>query len=557
MAGFNLFSTTNQLASYDFDGLELSELINTSDFTLNCQTPANYPKQLFLEGRCYLEGSLYADTTDDTFRELSELLEAGKLDEVAQLVRYWDGEFVVIFITDSKIYVVSDSFGRLPMYYSSVGDNYIVSRNSSFVRAVSNATDIDRMQVAVSLLFGMQLGEKTIWKSIQKVPPHAIVEIDRETNQLTVHRYFNLTTVSGSTKLDVVREEIRSVFLDTLERRVKYTQSPTLSLSGGLDSRLIAAGLTHLNCPIPLITYTRKDGQDRLDDQSSQAISQRLEASERHEIIQLGAPTLESAEELLKIKQGFNFLSMSYIVPYYQLHRERSIATITGDGGGKYFVDLYPLRNLRSMRQLMQYLSVHNMFCDFKTAANIAGVNEGELKSYVRQHFEAYPFEDFNDKYTYFLIREAGINWAFEGEDRNRHYSWSTTPFYNPRLIELCLSVPQRSKEYGALFKYLYASFPGNLGAVSNPNWKEVVENEQQVKRIHDRQKLKSRIPTFILNRRKGLEMDQFTFSKELKSAMEGWNNDSLDITQLQSKHSMNFYWQLFTLMKLLGSTPN
>lgn len=556
MPGFNLYSSKSNRSStaYHFDGHAPVVWMQEEDFTLNSQTPGNYPKNASPNANGYLEGCMYSDATESNLNNLFQLLDDAKLDDSAKLIEEWDGEFVVVYAAKDKIYVVSDAFGRLPVYYSNLDGEYIVSRNSSFVRSALKSDDFDPMQIGVSLLLGTQLGEKTLWKSIRKAPPHSILEIDRSTNTLKVHRYFKLKTVSGTANFDEVKEKIRSTFLDTLERRVKFMDRPTLSLSGGLDSRLIAAGLKQLDLEIPFITYSRENGVDHLDHNSSKEITERLNAETVHEIIPLGPPTIESANELLQFKQGFNFLSMSYILPYYQLHQERGISTITGDGGGKYFVDLYPLKDLKTMDQLIQYLLRYNAFCDFKTAASIAGVKPEELKAYVVDHISAYPVADFNDKYTYYLIREAGINWAFEGEDRNRQYCWSSAAFYNPKLIELCLSIPQRSKEYGELFKYLFASLPGELGAVRNPNWNEVVDNSKSVRRIHNRQKLKTYIPAFILDRKKGVELDAFTFSEELKSLKSTWKNDELDVSKLKSKHTMNFYWQLYTLMRLVGS---
>lgn len=556
MPGFNLYSSKSNRSStdYQFDGHSPVVWMQEHDFTLNCQTPVNYPKNSSPNPNGYLEGCMYSGATHENLNALFALLNDEKLDESAKLVKDWDGEFVVVYATKDTIYIVSDAFGRLPVYYSNVDNQYIVSRNISFVRSSLHSVDYDPMQIGASLLLGTQLGETTLWKSIRKAPPHSILEIDRSTNDLKVHRYFKLKTVSGSANFDEVKHEIRATFLDTLERRVEFMDQPTLSLSGGLDSRLIAAGLKELDLKIPFITYSRENGVDHLDHISSKEITQRLAAENNHEIIPLGPPTSDSANELLNFKQGFNFLSMSYIIPYYQLHQKRGLSTITGDGGGKYFVDLYPLKDLKSMDQLIQYLLRYNAFCDFKTAASIAGVKEAELKAYVVDHISAYPFDDFNDKYTYYLIREAGINWAFEGEDRNRQYCWSSAAFYNPKLIELCLSIPQRSKEYGELFKYLFASLPGELGAVRNPNWNEVVDNSKSVRRIHNRQKLKTYVPAFILDRKKGVELDAFTFSKELKSLKSNWKNHRLDVSKLKSKHTMNFYWQLYTLMKLVGN---
>ena len=115
--------------------------------------------------------------------------------------------------------------------------------------------------------------------------------------------------------------------------------------------------------------------------------------------------------------------------------------------------------------------------------------------------------------------------------------------------------MPQRAKEYGKLYNYLYQQFPGGLQNVSNPNWNEVVENSKSVKRIHNRQKLKSFLPTFILDKKKGISVNEFEFSNELQSALSNWKHtETLDLSGLKDKNSTNFYWQLFTLTKLINS---
>jgi hypothetical protein len=205
------------------------------------------------------------------------------------------------------------------------------------------------------------------------------------------------------------------------------------------------------------------------------------------------------------------------------------------------------------MTALVGYILRYNAFCSIETAAQMANITPKELKNKLIETLKSYPFASHNDKYTFFLIREAGINWALEGEDRNRQYVWSTTPYYNPELIQMCLALPQRAKEYGQLYKYLYTQFPGALQEVSNPNWKEVVDNSSSVKRIHKRQKLKSMLPTFVLEKKKGIDVDTFEFSDELKTILSGWNhNETLNLKGLKDKNSTNFYWQVFTLTKLI-----
>ena len=553
MPGFNLRSSGlqhPQMVPYHNDGLERTEWSANDYFEFSGQYPKNYPHEFIEKHGSYFEGMVYNLDPKEHFKELTELLDAYHFDEVIEKIRFWDGEFVFMHRdrNSKSMYIVNDSWGRLPVYYWQQGDQFIASRNISCITHFAQP-DFQALHLGMNLLLGTDLGTNTIWKNVHRMPPRSILHIHGD-GHISLYEYFHLDTVGGNKSLTEVATSIQEQFDTSLQNRLKKLTNPTVSLSGGLDSRLIAAGVKKLNQDIPFITYSRKDGTDYLDDASSGDIVNRLQI-QNHEVFEIHPPELKDAEELLGFKQGMNYLSMSYVLPYYRMHLDRELTTITGDGGGKFFVDLSALKSIRSMKGLMRYIMRYNAFCSVETAAKLVGISVIELEENIIGHLDAYPFASFDDKYVYYLIREAGINWAFEGEDRNRQYVWSTTPFYNPQLIETCLSIPQSAKEYGSLYHYLYQQYPGNLHEVMNPNWKEEVANQKEVKRIHDRQKMKAFLPEKILEARKNKTMDSFVFKLELKELIEG-HQGLLDLKALKSRHSINFYWQLFTILKLM-----
>lgn len=562
MPGFNLRSITpfsKENDSYNHDGLILKNYFSDDSISLTSQTPKNYPSEFIDVDERFkvcIEGYIY---NLDVKKQLSVLIEyvlANDELKIANLISDWDGEFVIIIIDslEKKYTIINDSWGRLPIYYWSQDGQFIITRNISYITQNIDL-EYDPEVLGISILLGLTLGQDTIWKKVMKLPPHSILTYNMNEKKVSGGSFFDIRTVSGDVPMDDLKEEIKKVFVESLKSRLDKMVNPTLSLSGGLDSRLIATAIKDLGYKTPFITYNRTSGVDHLDHDSSKKIIALLETPNQHEIIEIGNTKLSDTDELLSFKQGLNYLSMSYIIPYYRLHKERNISTMTGDGGGKFFVDLYPLKNLHSMKSLIGYILRYNAFCSIETAASIAKVDPKVLEEKLISTLKSYPVAEYNDKYTYFLIREAGINWAIEGEDRNRQYTWSTTPYYSPRLIELSLAMSQRAKQYGALYNYLYQQFPGDLQSVSNPNWKESVENEKSVKRIHYKQKLKSFLPTFILDKKKGITLNEFEFSEELQTALTNWNHaETLSLSGIKDRNSSNFYWQLFTLTKLINS---
>lgn len=556
MPGFNLRSSGlehPQNVPYQNDGLARTQWSANDHFEFTGQYPANYPHEFIEDQRSYFEGMVYNLDPKEHFEELTNLLDAYHFDEVIEKMRDWDGEYIFMHRdrNSKSMYIVNDSWGRLPVYYWQSKDQFIVSRNISCITHFAQP-EYNRLHLGMILLLGTDLGTNTIWKKVHRLPPRSILHIHAD-GHISLYEYFQLDTVGGKKTLEEVIPKIQEQFDTSLKNRLERLKNPSVSLSGGLDSRLIASGAKKLEKDIPYITYSRKDGTDYLDDASSQEIVQRLDL-QQHEVFEILPPTSEDAKELLGFKQGINYLSMSYVLPYYRMHAKKNLTTITGDGGGKFFVDLSALKSIHSMKGLMRYIMRYNTFCSLETAAKLVGISAMELEENIIGHLDGYPFHSFDDKYVYFLIREAGINWAFEGEDRNRQYVWSTSPFYSPALIETCLSIPQTTKAYGGLYHLLYQRYPGNLHEVMNPNWKEEVSNQKQVRRIHDRQKLKAFLPESILEARKNVRIEAFIFHEELRALISTYAGKELKLKALKSKHSMNFYWQLFTVLNLMDS---
>lgn len=553
MPGFNLKSPgfDKKTRPYHYDGLNYQHWYANDYFDFSGQYREDYPHAFREDIGVYFEGMAYNVKPEDHFEELATLLDGYRFDEVIDKIRHWDGEFVFMHRDQGSkcIYIVNDSWGRLPVYYWQEDNRFIVTRNISMITHYVQPK-YDKLNLGINLLLGTDLGTNTIWKKVLRLPPRSILHLHAD-GHFSLYEYFNLPTVGGSGKMEDVAPRIQEQFDEALKNRLEKLKRPSISLSGGLDSRLIAAVAKKLDAHVPFITYNRKNGTDHLDDRSSKEIVNRLELKQ-HEVFEIDGLNPEDANELLRTKQGLNFLSMSYVLPYYKMHAERGLSTITGDGGGKFFVDLSALKPITNMSSLMRYILRYNAFCSLETAAKLVKISPIELEENIIGHLDQYPFRDYADKYVYFLIREAGINWAFEGEDRNRQYAWSSSPFYSPDLIDTCLSIPQASKAYGALYQYLYQQYPGDLHFVMNPNWKEVVNNQKEVKRIHDRQRLKAFLPQKLLEFRKNVGVKQFAFHGELEELIANYKGDRLNLKALKSSHSMNFYWQIYTLLKLM-----
>jgi asparagine synthase (glutamine-hydrolysing) len=61
------------------------------------------------------------------------------------------------------------------------------------------------------------------------------------------------------------------------------------------------------------------------------------------------------------------------------------------------------------------------------------------------------------------MLFERGFKWLFEGEDRNRQFFWSVSPFYGREPFRLAMDCPSRLKARYALYRRFMESLSPEL----------------------------------------------------------------------------------------------
>jgi asparagine synthase (glutamine-hydrolysing) len=73
-------------------------------------------------------------------------------------------------------------------------------------------------------------------------------------------------------------------------------------------------------------------------------------------------------------------------------------------------------------------------------------VSQLDIVGALEERLRSYPEDALEDKHVHFVLFERAFKWLFEGEDRNRNFFWSTTPFYAHEPFVLAMKVPGRFK---------------------------------------------------------------------------------------------------------------
>lgn len=447
-------STTDFEAALDtvcfFDDYEPTVHYDGDELTVASTGYDGYPVRTVDtdEGIVVFEGFLYdADDPDDHLRRVASWVDEGDRDALESWVRERDGDFLAVVVdaeTETPT-LLSDGLGRLPVYHAETDSGAVVSRELKLVRELTEPVGVDPLAVAQSLLLGYRLGTRTLFEVINRLPPAATLAVDGERTVERLFRHDFGRRVHEDWSRDEHAEALADRFETACRNRGDLPGETVLALSGGLDSRAVAGGFDAAGVEFSAATFDRPDGSASDEVRAAGAVAEALDLDWEHYVAR---DTDENRETLLELKQGMNYLRLSFLVDFLeQLDPPRGGATyVTGDGGDKAFPDMRPPGSYDSLEEVAEYTISANSIFDPAEAAAIAGVSEERLRESVRERFEAYPETDPKNAYIHFMVRERGMNWLYQGEDRNRYYYWSVSPFYAQPFFKRAMRVPQDSK---------------------------------------------------------------------------------------------------------------
>jgi asparagine synthase (glutamine-hydrolysing) len=432
-----------------------------------------------------LEGKLY-DTSDTeaVLEKIAGQFAADRIDAVTDQLRGADGDFLLVGYVPERdeTIIVNDTFGRLPTYYATVGETTVCSRELKFLREFASMhesdLEMDRLAAAQILVFGYPLGTRTLFGNVSTIPPGSVARIGSEMSIDRYHRYDFERKRHEDRSVDENGRQLAERFAQACRRRHDEDRTQLLSLSGGLDSRAVAAAYAHEDLPLSTATFDNDAG----DYENELEIAERIARTLSLDWTVYDARQRQHNEEaLFDMKQGMNNLSMAFILGFFeQIDGEFDALTyVTGDGGDKTLVDLTPPKQLGSVDELVRYVVESQPRLPVSEAASIASVDEATLRQSIGDRFRSYPEDDYAQQYAHFLFRERGINWLNHGEDRNRYYFWSVTPFYARQFFEYAMNCPDEQKQYRRLYGAFLSEFEPELLKIEYPDFGAAVNTRK------------------------------------------------------------------------------
>ncbi|MEE8576122.1 MAG: asparagine synthase-related protein [candidate division Zixibacteria bacterium] len=445
-AGENLLHDT----AYTF------EVLYESDSALLALTRyPEYPVQIVNNHHLFLvlEGCLVDDNPVNYERELSELAshifsgeKSAQLAVVDWLMTH-DGDYLIVAHDRNKgeWAILTDPLARLPVYARKLDKELILSREFNLFRHFQ-VQDFDRMALSQYLALGYSAGKRTLLAGIERLPASLLINIgaDGKTRTNLLHQW-NLEQ-KHSLPFDGATDSLVSSFIKGCRRQRNRVDRAFVTLSGGLDSRAVAAGLKQVDGNIPTVTFGGALGVHS-DVNTAREIAARFQLPWKY--VELGKPAGSELVQILKTKGGIIQLSQAADI-FFMSEAEklfgRDATYFSGDGGHQLLPDLRPGRSFNSDNQLAKYILDRQSIMPLDIISKLCSVSSEDIIGSIEAILSNYPEQAYEQKYVRFLLYERAMRWLNEGEDRNRCYFWCQTPFFSLPFFRAAIACPDRHK---------------------------------------------------------------------------------------------------------------
>jgi asparagine synthase (glutamine-hydrolysing) len=151
-----------------------------------------------------------------------------------------------------QLLLARDPFGKKPLYYTNGPGWFAFASELQALRFVPGFDDsVDKDALALYLLLQYIPAPWTIFQTVKKLPPSSYLTADFSRDRALkpeVHRYLNFQAQEPSflqqRSLDTTVEELRTLVLEAVHKRLISDVPLGAFLSGGVDSSLVVAMIT-------------------------------------------------------------------------------------------------------------------------------------------------------------------------------------------------------------------------------------------------------------------------------------------------------------------------
>jgi asparagine synthase (glutamine-hydrolysing) len=451
-----------------------------------------YPIQSFDFGdvTVYLEGRFYGRNPEGDAKALCELKDSvfaadGAQERLADWLRKADGDFVVILFhkQTKNVFIINDIFGRLPLYYWQTPHKFVLTRELRFITDFMDLKRFDRMALAQHLLIGYPLGERTLLENVQRLPPATSIRIRKAQTRIDIDHLYRFNCEPKADSRRSVKDnaaELAVLFSRSCAARAVPDGKTVVSLSGGFDSRAIAACFHKAGIPLRCATFLDPSRRAESDVATARQVASLFGAEWK--LLSLSPPPPSDILKLLRIKNGMNPLYMSFLLAFLDQIRTSwgsKVVFVSGEIGDRLLPDRRPSVDFAGVAEVVGHLISQDPKFSLDMVSALTALEPADILAELRDHVSSYPEQDWIQKYVHFVTYERIFKWLTEGEDRNRCFFWSATPYSGYEFFDSAMRCPDEQKSYYGLYREFLLQLSPAAAAIEHAGTGEAVTSDR------------------------------------------------------------------------------
>ena len=471
-------------------------VLSADDLFLGYTGYEGYPIRVF-ESAGYavvVEGLIYNRSEGEVEQQLgdfaSRLATGRSVDkDIADWVGGSDGDYLVLMVSPDRRHLLlfNDALARLPCYWYRDPEKILVSREVKFLTLLRENIKYDRLCMAQMLFFGYPLGLRTLVEGVSRLEGGSLLDVDF--GKLTVRssrtHVLNLDSRAHAGKpVGRAAGEFKECFVAACANvsRALRGRPHVISLSGGLDSRSVAAGLKAGGAIVHAATFQDAGiSVSGLDAVFARQVAEALGID--WSLIDVQSATADDMRRLVLMTEGLNYSGMAFILQFFETLRGRfgpDMVYCTGAHGDRVMADLRPSWKLRSVDDLLHVIVERNQRIPLDRVSALTGVRRKEFIDAVAQRLGEYPEADVAQRYARFTIVEKLGNLICNSEKRDRCYFWYVAPFMMLSVLRYAMNVPPETKSKLRFYEQFLAALAPALMPVPNAAWRAPFASPQR-----------------------------------------------------------------------------
>ena len=345
-------------------------------------------------------------------------------DDPARAVSGLNGLFAGLWVdcATGMAWLFNDRYGSERLYlFEKDGATYFASEAKALLAVLPELRSFDETGVAQFLAFGSTLHGHTLFRGVRLAPGGSIWRWEQG-RPIEQRRYFEPSQWEALEPLgaEAFERRFNELFPDVLPAYLDQPRSVGLSLTGGLDTRMIAACLPHSSVPAVAYTYS-PDDHDRLLDLT---IARRIAAMRGmpHHALRLGAGFLTDfrshLDRTVHVSDGCAGVLGAHELPFSEQARRLAPIRLTGNYGSEVLRSMSTFKRGRPGNELPQPDVAR------RVEAVVAEQNERRPHPVTHAAFEEVPWHLFGT----LAVGRSQLSFR--------------TPYMDNRIVELAYRAP-------------------------------------------------------------------------------------------------------------------